>query len=91
VPAYADVPQTSTVAATIAVGKNPQDLKFNSSGSRAYVANLGSSSVSVINTTTNKVIATVPTAASPRHIAVNRAGTRVYVESEDAKNRIRAR
>ncbi|MFC9352847.1 YncE family protein [Arthrobacter sp. NPDC057013] len=85
-PAHADVPQTSTIAATIPVGKNPQDLKFNRSGSRAYVANLGSSSVSVINTTTKKVIATVPTAASPRHLAVNRAGTRVYVESEDAQN-----
>lgn len=71
---------------TIPVGKNPQDVKFNRSGSRAYVANLGSSSVSVINTTTKKVIATVPTAASPRHITVTRAGTRVYVESEDAKN-----
>lgn len=85
-PAHADVPQTSTVAATIPVGKSPQDLKFNRSGSRAYVANLGSSSVSVINTTTKKVIATVPTAASPRHLAVNRAGTRVYVQSEDSRN-----
>jgi YVTN family beta-propeller protein len=84
--AHAEAPQTSTIAATIPVGKNPQELKFNRAGSRAYVANLGSSSVSVINTSTKKVIATVPTAPFPRHIAVNRTGTRVYVASADAKN-----
>lgn len=86
VSAHADAPQTSTIGATISVGGNPQQPKFNRSGSRAYVANLGSASVSVINTTTRKVIATIPTAAAPRTITVNRTGTRVYVGSADTQN-----
>jgi YVTN family beta-propeller protein len=84
--ARADNPPMPTVAAIIPVGAGPADLKFNRAGTRAYVSNNGSSTLSVIDTSTKTVIATIPTAPSPRSIAVNRAGTRVYVESEDANH-----
>ena len=79
-------PSGPTIAAVISVGANPADLKLNSAGTRAYVSSTGSSTLSVIDTSTKRLIATIPTAPSPRSIAVNRAGTRVYVESEDANH-----
>ncbi len=47
----------------------------------AYVTNLDSNSISVINTATNRVTATItlPVGAFPEGIAVNPAGTRLYV------------
>jgi YVTN family beta-propeller protein len=74
------------LGATIPVGKNPTDLKINRANTRAYVANDGSASVSVIDTKTRRVIKTILTPAHPRAIAVNRAGTRVYVKSGIAAN-----
>jgi YVTN family beta-propeller protein len=44
----------------------------------AYVTNIGSNDVSVIDTTTNTVIASIPT-DSPLGVAVTRDGSRVYV------------
>ena len=43
------------------------------------MANEGSSTVSVIDTATNKVTATVPVGNYPCGVAVNPAGTKVYV------------
>jgi len=45
----------------------------------AYVANLGSSSVSVINTASNGVVATVNVGSQPNGIAITPDGTRAYV------------
>jgi len=47
-------PSTSTVD-SIKVGANPQAITVSADGTRAYVTNYGSNSVSVINTTTNTV------------------------------------
>lgn len=80
-PARAYIAPTATFAANIPVGKNPTDLKTNPAGTRAYVANEGSASLSVIDTTTRRVIKTLPVAPHPVAVAVNRAGTRVYVKS----------
>ena len=46
---------------------------------RAYMANRGSDSVSVINTATNTVIATVPVGISPNGVAVTPNGMFAYV------------
>ena len=45
----------------------------------AYITNLGDSTVSVIDTATNKVTATVSAGSYPYGVAVNPAETRVYV------------
>ncbi len=45
----------------------------------AYITNVDSNTVSVIDTATNAVTATVPVGASPAGVAVHPAGTRVYV------------
>jgi YVTN family beta-propeller protein len=58
---------------------------MNPSGSRAYVTNLFSSTVSVINTATNAVIATVPVGIGPVGVAVAPNGGRVYVTNSFSK------
>jgi YVTN family beta-propeller protein len=48
-------------------------------GTRAYVTNQNSGSVSVINTATNTVVTTLNGFNSPRSVAVSPDGTRAYV------------
>ena len=50
----------------------------------AYIANAGSYSISVINTTTNTVVANIPTAAYPTGIAISPDGTKVYVTHQNS-------
>ena len=50
-------------------------------GARAYVTNVGSGSVSVIETATNSVLATVGVGPSPHGIAISPDGARAYVAS----------
>ena len=50
---------TNTVGATIPVGLLPQPVAITPDGTRAYVSNLGDSTVSVIDTASNSVIATI--------------------------------
>ncbi|MGA7384174.1 MAG: YncE family protein, partial [Methylocella sp.] len=45
----------------------------------AYVANVASNSVSVIDTATNTVVATIPVRAAAEGLAVTPDGTHVYV------------
>ncbi len=45
----------------------------------AYVANIGSDSVSVLDLANNAMVATIPVGDSPIDAAINPAGTRVYV------------
>ena len=45
----------------------------------AYVANIGSNTISAIDTSSNMVVATIPTAIAPRSVAALPDGSRVYV------------
>ena len=54
-------------------------MAVNAAGTRVYVANNGSTTVSVIDATTNAVIATLVVGLNPTGIALNPTGTRVYV------------
>ena len=55
-------------------------MAVNPAGTRVYVTNSSTNTVSVIDTTTNTVTATVVAGSSfPRGVAVNPAGTRLYV------------
>ncbi|WP_149446040.1 Ig-like domain-containing protein [Mycolicibacterium sp. P9-22] len=67
------------VIATIPVGQAPDGVAFTPDGSRAYVANALSNSVSVINVATDTVIATIAVGENPRGVAVNPVSPRVYV------------
>ncbi|WP_165774238.1 beta-propeller fold lactonase family protein [Mycolicibacterium sphagni] len=80
-------PVTSTVS-TVAVGGEPDAIAFGpgpgGTGSRAYVANYLSNSVSVIDTnpadsTYDTVIANITTGGEPSAITVSPDGTHVYV------------
>ncbi|MFI7166554.1 YncE family protein [Rhodococcus erythropolis] len=73
-PASAD-----TVTATVPVGVSPGGVAISPDGGRAYVTNLGSDSVSVIDTGTNTVAATVPVGGSPVGVAITPDGGHAYV------------
>ena len=65
----------------VTVGSNPTGITVTPDGKKAYVANDGgkiNSSISVIDTTTNKVIDTVPLIQGPYGIAVTPDGKKVY-------------
>lgn len=72
---------TNTVTTTIPVGNSPSGVAFTPDGTRAYVANTLSATVSVINTATNTVVATIPLVqeSAPKEVAVSPNGTRAYV------------
>jgi YVTN family beta-propeller protein len=48
----------------------------------AYITNLGSNSVSVIDTATNTVTATIPVGVGPYGVAVSQDGSKLYVTNE---------
>ncbi|MFJ8948300.1 IPT/TIG domain-containing protein [Streptomyces sp. NPDC102395] len=64
---------------TIPVGSGPQGIALTPDGTRAYVANRASNTVSVIDTATDTVTHTIPTSADPVFVAAAPDGTRVYV------------
>ncbi|MFD5430272.1 YncE family protein, partial [Streptomyces sp. NPDC127084] len=53
---------------------------------RAYVTNLDSDNVSVINTTDNTVLTTIPVGTGPRGVAISPDGARAYVTNQGSNN-----
>ncbi len=74
------------VIATVPVGVNPIMVSVLSDGSRAYVANQGSGTISVVNLTSNTVTATIPVNGHPAYLATTNAVPtgKVYVVSKDS-------
>lgn len=68
-----------TGAHNLPVGSLPVGVIVSSDGSRIYVANSGSNTVSVIDTATNATVATVAVGSNPVDLAVSLDGSRVYV------------
>lgn len=64
--------KTSTVTKTIEVGPQPEQLAVV--GTRLYVTNSGSSSVTVINTATDAVEATIAVGDGPKNVVADRNG-----------------
>ena len=58
-------------------------------GTKAYIANYNSNTISVIDTSTNTVTSTVNVGNNPLGVAVNPAGTKVYV-TNGASNTVSA-
>jgi YVTN family beta-propeller protein len=50
----------------------------------AYITNLGSNSVSVIDTATNTVTVTIPVGVGPYGVAVSQDGSKLYVTNESS-------
>ena len=70
------------IVPAIAVGKEPNGIAISPNGTRVYVANGGSETVSVIDTATNQVTATTPLGGAGYAEAVagqSKDGTRAYV------------
>jgi YVTN family beta-propeller protein len=71
-------PDVNTTSTTVGVGLSPAGVAINRVGTRAYVGNRTSGTISVIDTAANAVIAGVA-AGDPQGVAVTPDGTRLYV------------
>jgi YVTN family beta-propeller protein len=74
-------PEVTITSTAVAVGSNPSGVAV--AGSRAYVINTGSDTISVIDTTTKQVIRTIPIGASATNVVVTPDGRRLYVANYD--------
>jgi YVTN family beta-propeller protein len=72
--------------ATVTVGTSPIGVAVTPSGAYAYVANSGSTNVSVIRTSDNTVVATVTVGTSPYGVAVTPSGAYAYVANTGSAN-----
>ena len=72
------------ISATIPVGALPEGVAFNPDGHRAYVANRGDGTISMINTATSQVMVSTPMgsggAVTVQGVAVSPDGRRVYAD-----------
>jgi YVTN family beta-propeller protein len=67
---------------TIAVGANPIAVAMSADGTLAYVANLNSNSLSIIDTEIDQVVATVGAGSSPRDVEATPDGRYVLVTNQ---------
>ena len=74
-----DILNGDIVKTTVTVGSNPVGVAITPDGNYAYVANSGTTTVSVIQISTNTVIATVTVGSTPQNIAITPDGTYAYV------------
>ena len=71
--------QEDAVVGSIAVGKAPRGIIENSDGTKIYVANSGSNSISVIDTSVNRVINTIKNFGyAPEELALSWDGNTLY-------------
>jgi YVTN family beta-propeller protein len=68
------------------VGTAPRSVTALADGSRAYVANSGSGTVSVINTLNNTVVKTIPVGTAPLSVGSAPDSSRVYVANSGSNN-----
>jgi YVTN family beta-propeller protein len=67
------------IGTTIDVGEVPNGVAVSPDGAAAYVGNVASGTVSVIDTATNTVTTTITVGDDPRWVAVSPDGITVYV------------
>jgi len=68
----------AVVAANLPVGTSPAGVAISPDGSKVYVANTGSSSISVIDIATNTVTTTIAGGSKPYSLVVTPDGSRIY-------------
>lgn len=71
-------PATAAPVPSIAVGIAPSDVVFSRDGARAYVANEGSKSISVISVSTSTVTSTISLPHAPHSLSVSPDGSKLY-------------
>ena len=75
---------TRTITGFIPTGSLPTGIAFSPDGTRAYTANQGDNTVSVINVATSQLIGSVSTGgSSPFSVEVSPDGTQLYVGNND--------
>ena len=77
--------QTYALKNTITVGMEPAEVTFSADGSKAYVANGGDNTVSVINPSSKSIISTIAVGSEPVGAWVGFDG-KMYVDNEDGKS-----
>jgi YVTN family beta-propeller protein len=75
---------TYTLKSSVTVGKSPAEVTFSADGSKAYVANTGSMSVTVISPAAKTVLATISTGEDPVGAWPGTDG-KMYVDNERSK------
>jgi YVTN family beta-propeller protein len=75
---------SNSIVSTIPVGTRPFALAVTPDGSRLYVPNHDSGTVSVIDTATSKVTTDIKVAPNPHWAAISNDGTRVYTANHEA-------
>jgi YVTN family beta-propeller protein len=78
-------PQFETVR-NVTVGTNPQSVTALADGSRIYVANTGSNSVSVISSLNLVATKTVAVGTAPVSISSDGDSTKVFTANRDSKD-----
>jgi len=76
---------TYTLKNTITVGDEPAEVTFSADGTKAYVCNGMSNTVSVINPSTKAVIATINVESNPVG-AWPASGGKMFVDNEDSQS-----
>jgi YVTN family beta-propeller protein len=71
---------------TVPVGTAPTSVTALPDGSRAYAANSGSNTVSVINTLNNTVTKTIPVGTAPLSVGSSPDSLRVYAANSGSNN-----
>jgi YVTN family beta-propeller protein len=81
-------PETTinTIQSTINVGTTPYNLKINSLNNKIYVANYGSSNLTVINSVTGLVTATISVGTNPSEILIDESTNLVWVTNRGSNN-----
>lgn len=77
--------QTYELKNTIRVGMEPAEVTFSADGSKAYVANGGSNTLSVISPKSKSIIATIPVGENPVGAWVGYDG-KMYLDNEEGKS-----
>lgn len=80
---------SGSFATSVTVGDTPTEIAFNTTGSRAYVTNQSSSTVSVVNVATNSESETIPVGNRPFELIVAPGDSILYVAKVDSVYGIR--
>ncbi len=72
---------TGASGASVAVGINPYEMTISADGTKAYVPNGGSNTVSVVDTATHTITATINVGATPFGLALSPDGSKMYVSN----------
>jgi YVTN family beta-propeller protein len=78
--------RTNTIVATIHVGSSPRGVAYYSGKREVFVANFGSSNVSVISDRTNTVVASVVVGSAPWGAMYEPTAAQVFVSDSNSTN-----